>query len=114
MKGPDTFVVEVPDVGSFECRRRTMRVAIAITAEYNRLTEGAPVVSDEFNWLCSFVSYLKVMIVEGPEGWNVDEVNPDSEEEMATLNKVYREVKAAEARFRAGGGSEPKAEGEGA
>lgn len=109
-----TSVVTVDGIGVFRYRRRTMRTAVAINAEYNRLTEGAQAVSGEFAGLCDFLAYLTVMIVEAPDGWDPYAVDPDSEEEVGRLNRVYRAIKDAEARFRAGTGSERPSQGKGA
>lgn len=109
-----TFTVDVPGVGTFECRRRTMRVLAAISAEYNRLTEGAQEVSDEFASFCDFLSYLKVMIVSGPEGWDPYEADPDEPGAMEKFQTVYREVQSAEARFRQRSGGDDQGQGAGA
>jgi hypothetical protein len=114
MRDPNTFTVAVEGVGSFTCRRRTMRTAIAITAEYNRLTEGAEQVTDEFAGICNFISYLKVIIVAGPADWDPYLADPDSEADMDKMRKVYVAVKDAEARFRASPGADAQKPGAGA
>lgn len=110
----DTFVVDVPGVGAFECRRRNMRTALRITAEYNRLTEGDSNPPEQFAGICNFLAYLKVMVIEGPEGWDVDETDPDSDEEIATLREVFSAIAAEEARFRGSRKGKPQKAGEGA
>lgn len=114
MRGPDTYTVHVPGVGTFQCRRRVMRTAIQVMAEYNRLVEGDPNPPGYMAELCNFLAYLKVMIVSGPEGWDVDTVDPDSETDMAALRSVFEAITAEEARFRQGSGKEPAPTGEGA
>lgn len=109
-----TAVVTVDGIGVFRYRRRTMRTAVAINAEYNRLTEGAQAVSSEFAGLCDFLAYLRVMIVEAPDDWDPYAVDPDSEEEVGRLNRVYRAIKDAEARFRTGTGPDRPGSGKGA
>lgn len=111
MRDPATFTVAVDGVGSFTCRRRTMRTAIAITAEYNRLTEGAEQVPDEFAGICNFIAYLKAMVVAGPGDWDPYLADPDSEADMERLRKVYVAVKDAEGRFRAGAGADAQKPG---
>jgi len=110
---PDTFPVVVDGVGTLICKRRTVRVAVAVTAEYNRLTEGAEDVSGEFSSVCNFLSYLKVVVVSGPESWDPYGVDPDSEEEMEVLHKAYRAIKDAEGRFRAKPVANPEVPGSG-
>lgn len=109
---PDTHIVEVEGVGSFECRRPVMRTAIRIEVEYSRLTEGLENVPDDLSYLCRIMAYLKVMIASGPDGWDVDNTDPYSEAEVTRLREVYDALNAAEARFR--GKPEAKPEGEGA
>lgn len=113
MRDPNLHTVAVDGIGTFQCRRRTMRAAIAITAEYNRLTEGADVVSPEFAGICNFMAYLSAMIASGPAGWDPYSVDPDDEGAMDKLRQVYTACKDAEARFRVTPGSEPQAKSEG-
>lgn len=113
MADPNTQVVTVEGVGAFVCRRRTMRVAVAISAEYNRLTEGAEIVSPEFAGVCNFMAYLRVIVITGPDGWNPYDVDPDDNEAMDVLRKVYVAIKDAEARFRGKPGKEPQVQSEG-
>jgi hypothetical protein len=110
---PDTHVVEVEGVGSFEVRRPIMRTAIRIEVEYSRLTEGLETVPDELSFLCRIMAYLKVMIVSGPDDWDVDNCDPYTETEVTRLREVYDALNAAEARFRSKSDPKPQAEGEG-
>lgn len=104
----DTQVVMVDGIGSFVCRRRTMRVAIAISAEYNRLTEGADNIGPEFAGICNFMAYLRAMVVSGPDNWAPYDIDPEDNDAMDELRKVYMAIKDAEARFRKKPGSEPQ------
>ena len=98
---PATFVVNVPDLGAFEIKRRTLKVQMQIHAELNRLTEGAPLasLSDWYMDLCGLVAELKVLIVSSPEGWSMADADPfeDGYEQMRT---VYRAIRAQEDSFR--------------
>lgn len=109
-----TFTVQVDGVGAFECRRRTMRVQVAIAAEYNRLVEGAESISRSLDSMASFMSYLQAMIVDAPEGWDAYAVDPDDPDEVEQLQQVYAAIQAAEARFRKGRKPKPEAASEGA
>lgn len=97
-----TFVVTVPEVGAFEVKRRTLKVQMAIHAELNRLTEGAPLasLSDWFVDLCALIAELKVLIVRAPDGWSLEEVDP-LEDGYEQLRAVYRAIREQEGRFRA-------------
>lgn len=113
MRAPNTFPVNVDGVGTFECRRRTMRVAVVITAEYNRLTEGADHVGPELGTVCNILAYLKGMVISGPDGWDPYEADPDSPDDMGKIEKVYSAIKAEEGRFRTGAGAQPQGQGAG-
>jgi hypothetical protein len=110
----DTYMVEVPDVGSFEVRRPVMRTAIRMEVEYARLTEGVENLPVDLQVICRIMSYLKVMVVSGPDGWDVDNLDPYSDQDTAKLREVYDAITAEEARFRSGGKVQPEAEGAGA
>ena len=109
----DSFDVNVPNVGAFVCRRNTIRTSAARFAEFARLTEGLSPIPPEFEGICNFLSYLRVMIIRGPDGWDPYALDADDESTWATLSTVYEAVKAAEARFRAGAGGQPQGAGEG-
>ena len=113
MRTPDTILVHVDGLGTFEVRRRTMRVAIAITAEYNRLTEGADQVGPELGSVCNILAYLKGMIVSAPDDWDPYALDPDSADDMALIEQVYSAIKADEGRFRTGAGAQPQGPGTG-
>ena len=99
---PTSFVVTVPDIGTFEVKRRTLKVQMAIHAELNRLTEGAPIASlgDWFVDLCALVAELKVLILSAPEGWSLDDVDP-LDDGYEQLRVVYRAIRDKEGLFRA-------------
>ncbi len=108
-----TFTVQVDDVGAFECRRRTMRVQVAISAEYNRLVEGAETVSRSLDAMASFLAYLQAMIINGPDDWDAYAIDPDDPDEVDQLQRVYAAIQAEEARFRKGRQPKPEAESKG-
>lgn len=105
------MTVQVEGVGAFEIQRRTMRVQVAISAEYNRLTEGAAQVSPALDGLASFLSYLAVMVVKAPDDWDVYAIDPDDPEAIERAQKVYRALVDAEARFREGAGEDAQKSG---
>lgn len=109
----ETYMVEVPEVGSFEVRRPVMRTAIRVEVEYARLTEGVESLPVDLKVICRIMSYLKVMVVSGPDGWDVDNIDPYSDDETSRLREVYEAVTAEETRFRSGGKAEPQAESAG-
>jgi hypothetical protein len=98
---PATYVVNVPDVGTFEVRKRTLRVQMAIHAELNRLTEGAPLatLSDWFIDLCGLVAELKGLIIKAPDGWSMEDIDP-LDDGYDRLRAVYRAIRTQEDSFR--------------
>ena len=99
---PSTFVVTLPDIGTFEVKRRTLKVQMQVHAELNRLTEGAPLatLSDWFVDLCALIAELRVLIVRAPDGWSLDEIDP-LDDGYEQLRAVYRAIREQEGRFRA-------------
>ncbi len=98
---PNTYVVNVPDVGTFEIRKRTLSVQMKIHAELNRLTEGAPLstLSDWFIDLCGLVAELKGLIIKSPDGWSMEDVDP-LDDGYDRLRAVYRAIRTQEDSFR--------------
>ena len=98
---PNTYVVNVPDVGTFEVRKRTLRVQMAIHAELNRLTEGAPLstLSDWFIDLCGLVAELNGLSIKAPDGWSMEDVDP-LDDGYDRLRIVYRAIRTQEDSFR--------------
>lgn len=98
---PNTYVVNVPEIGTFEIRKRTLGVQMKIHAELNRLTEGAPLstLSDWFIDLCGLVAELKGLIIKSPDGWSMDEVDT-LDDGYDRLRAVYRAIRTQEDSFR--------------
>lgn len=98
---PNTYVVNVPDIGTFEVRKRTLGVQMKIHAELNRLTEGAPLstLSDWFIDLCGLVAELKGLIIKAPDGWSMDNLDP-LDDGYDRLRAVYRAIRVQEDSFR--------------
>jgi hypothetical protein len=108
-----TFTVDVPDVGAFECAVRDMRTALAISAEFNRLTEGQDELSPLFEAVCEIHAYLKVMIKHAPDDWDLDGADPDSEGDQRRILIVYDAIRAAERTFRSRATGDTKKPSEG-
>ena len=98
---PNTYVVNVPNIGTFEIRKRTLGVQMKIHAELNRLTEGAPLstLSDWFIDLCGLVAELKGLIIKAPDGWSMDDLDP-LDDGYDRLRAVYRAIRVQEDSFR--------------
>lgn len=98
---PATYTLTVPDIGTFEIRRRTFKVQMAVHAELNRLTEGAPLasLSDWFLDICGLVAELKTLVVKAPDGWSIDDLDP-LDDGYDRLRAVHQAIRAREGTFR--------------
>lgn len=95
-----TYPLVVDGVGTLEVRRRTLRVEIQVGAEFARLTEGQEQIPGWLRDLCEMTSTAKVLVVRGPDGWDVDAMDPQEPATYEKLAKVYQAIREAEGRFR--------------
>ncbi|HET8550853.1 MAG TPA: hypothetical protein VFM97_00065 [Gammaproteobacteria bacterium] len=98
------FTIDVDGVGTFVCRRRVMRDEFRIDAEYSRLTEGVEMPSRKLDATASMTATLKVQVVEAPEGWDLEKMDPLDPETYQRLLNVYTALMEREAFFRRGPG----------
>lgn len=96
MKSTNDLIINVEGVGDFRMRRRNMRLEMAIAAEFSRLTEGVETPAPHLSLLASWISTLKVLTVEAPEGWDILEMDPLDDDTYAKLAKVHRALREAE------------------
>ena len=106
---PGDFTVTVEGLGQFVFARRTMRDEFAVAAEYSRLTEGAADPESRLAYLARAFSALKVLMVSGPNGWRVDDLEPQEDASYTQLEQVYDALRVKEADFR----KKPGADGQG-
>lgn len=97
---PDQFTLEVPEVGAFTFAKRTMRRELRIQAEYSRLTEGVDTPTLGLEMLAGMLSQLSVLTIRGPEGWDLEAIDPLDEREYAKLLRVHAALRAKEDSFR--------------
>ncbi len=97
----NNYFIEVPGVGRFEIAPRRMGTHCEILAEYSSLTKGVETPTHYLQWYGSMVATLKVMIVSGPNGWDMDDMDPLDPETTETLAKVFNALRAKEDSFRA-------------
>lgn len=106
------FQVTIDGIGTFTFGRRRMRDELAIAAEFSRLTEGVETPTPYLTSVAGWISTLKVLTVEAPEGWlrdiegkptnDLDQVDPLDDETYANLIKVHGELRKKEGSFRSG------------
>lgn len=107
---PTDFRVSVDGVGDFVFAKRTMRDEIATQVGYARLIDGVTPTP----WLetvCGAIADLKTLTVKGPDGWDIDALEPHDPETYKNLLAVHRELINKERSFRPGATSADKAAG---
>lgn len=97
-----TYVLDIDGIGRFVMRRRNFALELRIAAEVNRIVGGQNEVSEWLMGLAQMVAALKVLVVEGPKNWDIDEMDPDDPDSYAALYKIIQEVRQREATFRQG------------
>lgn len=105
--------LEVPGVGAFIFRRRVLRDEFRIGAEYSRLTEGVEAPSQWLDLFATAYATLKVLTVEHPDGWVLDDMAPDDPDTYRRIMEVFGALRAAEARFRPANGKGGQTDGAG-
>jgi hypothetical protein len=99
------FVEPVEGIGTFTFARRNMRLEIKSAVERKRLSEGEEL--DGFTALfVEAVADLKVLIVEGPDGWSpsqIDDMNPFDDATYGRVLKVWSALRGKEETFRGSG-----------
>lgn len=99
----DTFEVQVEGEGRFVFRRRDLKIGFAIMAETARLIgptprddieEGDP--EDVLHQLVSVYAMLKHQIVEAPEGWDIDAMDPQEDGTYLHMVTVWTQMRRKE------------------
>lgn len=97
------FPVEVEGVGKFIFGRRTLRDGMAIAVEYSRQTEAEEKLSNWAMVLGEAVATIMVLMVEAPEGWVLEEIDPLAPDGYDQIMRVFTALRSAENRFRSEG-----------
>lgn len=97
--GSRDFEVNVEGVGRFVFGYRVMVDEAKIQAEYARVVDGTTP-TDWLHILAGWIATLKVLTVEAPEGWDIDEMDPLVDDEYEKLSKVFDALRAKESFFR--------------
>jgi hypothetical protein len=98
--GSKEFVVPIDGIGTFTFARRNMRSELAIAAEFSRLSEGIATPSAFLETVGGWIATLKVLTLNAPENWVLDELDPLDDENYARLMKVHGALRAREDEFR--------------
>lgn len=94
------FHVDVEGVGHFVFARRNMRSEMAIAAEYSRLTEGVDTPTSYLQTVAGWMAVLKVLTVDAPHGWDLDEMDPLDDDTHEKILKTFSALRAKEVDFR--------------
>lgn len=96
------FTITVDGIGAFTFGRRSMRDELSIAAEFSRLTEGVETPTPYLATVAGWISTLKVLTVNAPDGWDIDAMDPLDEDTYAKLLKVHASLREKEGSFRSG------------
>lgn len=98
MSESNTLTVEVPDLGTFIFRRRTIRDNFWIDGEATRLL-GGPVDDPLLAVAAKAYATVQRLLVTSPPGWNLRDLNAYSSKAMQEVFAVAEALGGAEARF---------------
>ena len=99
MSLPQTFPVEVPDLGTFMFRKRTIRLQARIEAETLRIL-GGPVSDPLLYERTRGQATLESLMASPAEGFKLDDLDPLDPEDVAKIDRIMEALQAEEARFR--------------
>jgi len=96
----ETFEIDVEGLGKFQVKHRTQADYFAIEREYSELTGGISNPSPMLETFAGVCSTLRVLVVQSPDGWDIDKKDlllPDTRKELID---VFTALRGAEDRFR--------------
>lgn len=99
----------VEGIGRFRFARRKLADELQIQRLFAEYAGGV----EPTAWLTTLAEYLstlKVLTVEAPEGWDMDDMDPLDNDTYTKISRVFVALREREERFRAG----PAANGQGA
>lgn len=93
------FDIVVEGIGRFRFANRTMRDHLKIEAEYSRIIDGVEPTAF-LKIIAEWISVLRVLTVDAPDGWNIDNMDPLDSVTYENLRKVHKALSDKEADFR--------------
>ena len=94
------FHVTVEGVGRFRFAQRRMEDEMKIAVEYSLITQGIDTPSVWLTIMGGATAQLRVLTVEAPDGWDIDEMDPLDDETYARIVNVHRALRDQERSFR--------------
>lgn len=98
--GKNDYSVPVEGLGNFTFARRTLNDELRVQAEYSRIIDGVDQPTVWLHSLATWMSTLRVLMVAGPAGWDLEELDPIEPETFDQISSVYAAMRAKEDSFR--------------
>lgn len=98
----DDFIFDVDGVGRFRFGRRTMADEMNIRCEYSRIVQGMSEPAPALEILATCVATERTMLVEAPDGWDIEAMDPSDPETERRIIAVIGAYRAKERQFREG------------
>lgn len=108
------FQCQVEGIGNFRFAKRTLRDDLRIQAEYSTIAGHVDSPTRELAVFASCYAALKVLLVQAPDGWDLDSLDPLDDDAYTQLVKVHNALRSQEDRFRQGKRPRGEVRGEGA
>ena len=105
------YYFDVKDIGRFRAARRTMAIEVEIQREYASMAGGV----EPTAWLITLAEYLstlRVLVVDAPEGWDMENMDPLDDETYQQLGQVFSALREREETFRRKPGAPGKESGQ--
>lgn len=103
MSNPRTFTIDVPNIGTFTFRRRTIGDSITIQARYDTLLAGCEAPSSYLDLIASALATYRTLAVSWPPGWEPEKVaqmDAVEDDRITELVTIYGALSAREDEFR--------------
>lgn len=106
--GNNDYSVTVEGIGTFTFARRKLSDELRVQAEHSRIIDGVDQPTEWLHSLATWMATLRVLMVTGPAGWDLEELDPIEPETFEQISSVYAAMRAKENSFRkkSGKGSE--------
>lgn len=93
------YYIDVNGIGRFRCARRSLSIEVEVQREYASMAGGVAPTA----WLMTLAEYLstlRVLIVDAPEGWDMENMDPLDDETYQKLGRVFAALREREETFR--------------
>jgi hypothetical protein len=98
----NTYVLDVPELGAFTIRKRTMRHEIAIASEINKLVDGQENLPQTLKATVTMLATVIVLVAKGPDKWDPYNSDPEDPESFEKVMRLFVAIREREQFFRTG------------